>query len=107
MLLVNEQASIGDIRETLALPASTATHVIDRLCDCRYARREAGFDRRVIFVRLTGAGEEVARMVVETIVELDREIYATAETASGDIIRLVDAIELLASRERRLRIRRR
>jgi hypothetical protein len=46
-------------------------------------------------------------MVDETIVELDREIYATAETASGDIIRLVDAIELLASRERRLRIRRR
>ncbi|MDQ2964794.1 MAG: hypothetical protein M3R57_02985 [Chloroflexota bacterium] len=107
MLLVNEKASIGDIRETLALPASTATHVIDRLCDRRYARREAGFDRRVIFVRLTGVGEEVARMVDETIRELDREIYATAETASGDIIRLVDAIELLASRERRLRIRRR
>ena len=55
MLLINEKASIGDIRETLALPPSTATHAIDRLCDRRYARREAGFDRRVVFVRLNGA----------------------------------------------------
>ena len=46
-------------------------------------------------------------MVDETIAELDREIYATGETVSGDISRLVDAIELLASRERRLRIRHR
>lgn len=46
-------------------------------------------------------------MVDETIVELDREIYATAETDPGDVIRVVDAIESLACRERRLRIRRR
>ena len=107
MLLINEKASIGDIRETLALPPSTATHVIDRLCDRRYARREAGFDRRVVFVRLNGVGAHVAQVVDETILELDREIYATAETGPEDVIRVVDTIELLATRERRLRIRRR
>ncbi|MGZ8502634.1 MAG: hypothetical protein ACXWWR_08265 [Candidatus Limnocylindrales bacterium] len=61
----------------------------------------------MIYVRLTGVGAEAARMVDETIVELDREIYATAETDPGDVIRVVDAIESLACRERRLRIRRR
>jgi DNA-binding MarR family transcriptional regulator len=107
MLRINRNPTVGDVRETLALPSSTATHVIDRLCDRGYARREVGFDRRVILVRVSGVGAEVARMVDETIAELDREIFATVETDPGDVTRVVDAIELLATRERRLAIRRR
>lgn len=105
MLLVNSNPSIGELREALALPPSTATHVIDRLCNRRYARREGGFDRRVTFVRLSGVGAEVARMVDETVTELDREILTTAGSDPAPLAQVVDAIVLLASRERRLRIR--
>jgi DNA-binding MarR family transcriptional regulator len=104
-LLINRNPSIGDLREALALPASTATHVIDRLCDRGCVRRETGFDRRVVFVRLSGVGAEVARMVRETITALDREVYATADAQPRHLTSVVDAIELLASRERRLAIR--
>jgi DNA-binding MarR family transcriptional regulator len=106
-ILLNRNASLGDVRERLALPASTATHVLDRLCGRGYARRATAFDdRRVAMVSLTGPGKEVGRMVDEAILALDRQILTTAGVSGDEVTRVVDAIESLAIQERRLRIRR-
>jgi DNA-binding MarR family transcriptional regulator len=104
--LINRSATIGTIREALALRASTAGYLVGRLCDRGYARREVGFDRRFAIVRLTGPGTQVAKMVDAAVMELDREVQDEADQNAATVTRIVDAIELLAWRERRLRVRR-
>jgi hypothetical protein len=63
-------------------------------------------DRRFAIVRLTGTGSQVARMVDAAVRELDREIQDEGDQNAFAVTKIVDVIELLAWRERRLRLRR-
>jgi DNA-binding MarR family transcriptional regulator len=102
----NRNPTVGAIRATLALPASTSTQVVDRLCVKGLTRREtAQDDRRLAIVRLTSLGKQVAGIVVETARAIDTEVRSTAGTDASDVTRVADAIELLAWRERRARLR--
>jgi DNA-binding MarR family transcriptional regulator len=102
----NPNPTVGAIRAALALPASTSTQVVDRLCAKDLARREAARDdRRHAIVRLTSLGKHVAGIVVETARAIDDEVQSTAGTDASDVTRIADAIELLAWRERRMRLR--
>lgn len=51
------------------------------------------------------APEAVVEMVASAVSELDGEIVSIAETDLVSVTRAVDAIELMASQERRLRLR--
>jgi DNA-binding MarR family transcriptional regulator len=105
-VLINQTATIGTIREALALRASTAGYLVGRLCERGYAQREVGMDRRFAIVRLTGSGSQVARMVDAAVRELDREVQDEGDQNAFAVTKIVDAIERLAWRERRLRLRR-
>jgi DNA-binding MarR family transcriptional regulator len=103
---VNRAAAVGELARALALRASTAGYVVGRLAERGYVRRDIDFsDRRVVVVRLAGPGPTVAEMVAAAVSELDSEIASIAEADLATVTRTVDAIELLASRERRLRLR--
>jgi DNA-binding MarR family transcriptional regulator len=105
-VLLNPTTPVGAIRSTLALPASTATEAVDRLCARGYARREGSpFDRRLAIVRLTGPGKQAAKIVDAAIAQIDAEILAEADTSATTVTKVADAIELLAWRERRMRLR--
>jgi DNA-binding MarR family transcriptional regulator len=105
-VLVNRAATVGAIRQALALRASTAGSLVGRLAERGYVRRDADpSDRRAVVVRLTGPGTTIAEMVAAAVSELDGEIASIAETDLSSVTRAVDAIELMASRERRLRLR--
>lgn len=105
-ILVNRAATVGAIRQALALRASTAGYVVGRLAERGYVRRDADpSDRRVVVVRLTGPGTTIAEMVATAVSELDGEIASVAEIDLASVTRIVDAIELMASREQRRRLR--
>jgi DNA-binding MarR family transcriptional regulator len=105
-VILNPSVTVGGLATMLALRASSASYLVDRLVSERFAVRESSpFDRRIALVRLTGLGDQAARMVDTAIRELEREILAIAETDADAISGVVDGIELLASRERRLRLR--
>jgi len=105
-ILLNRNPTVGAIRAALALPASTSTEIVNRLCANGFAHRESTpFDRRLAVVQLSGPGSEVARMVDAAVIALDSEIQAEADTHASAVTKVVDAIELLAWRERRLRLR--
>lgn len=104
---LNRALSAGDIRDSFALPPSSVTRVVDRLTECRLARRDADVeDGRLVMVRLTGPGKTVADMVDDAVRELEREISEQAGSAVSGIDTVVDAIELIGQRDRGLRRRR-
>lgn len=105
-VLINRAATPGTIRKALALPAATAGYVVGRLVERGYAIRGSDpSDGRVTVVRLTGPGSTVARLVSTAVGELDTEIASVADVNPYSVTQVVDAIELLAWRERRMRLR--
>ena len=105
-LMLNRNPTVGHIRSSLALPASTATAVVDRLVEKGFARRDADYlDRRLAVVHLAGPGGQVARMVDAAVVELEQEIVSEAHVSRVEVARVVDGIELVATRDRRMRLR--
>jgi hypothetical protein len=84
----------------------------DRIEETRLNALEAVVVRTVLVnraatvgVRLTGPGTTIAEMVATAVSELDGEIASVAEIDLASVTRIVDAIELMASRERRHRLR--
>ncbi len=60
--------SMGEIASHTALPAPTATRVVDRLVDARLAYRSTDpLDRRRVLVHLAGAGREVVERVCGSV----------------------------------------
>jgi DNA-binding MarR family transcriptional regulator len=105
-VLINRAVTPGTLREALALRASTASYIVGRLEAKGYAVRvPAAADARFALVRLTGPGESAAAIVSTAITELDAEIASVAQVNSYAVTQVVDAIEALASRERRMRLR--
>lgn len=107
ILALNRNVPIGAIAEALGLAASTDTYVVDRLCQGGLITRDFGSpDRRLAVVRLTVPGQEAARLVIRAMRDLDKEIVDVAGTTAEHVSLIVDAVELLASRERKMRHRR-
>ncbi len=103
---LNPSVTVGAIGGLLAVRASTASYIVDRLVDRQYAVRDwSDIDGRIALVRLTAVGAQAAKIVDAGIRELDREILSLAGTNAQPVDRVVDAIELLAWRDRRRRLR--
>jgi DNA-binding MarR family transcriptional regulator len=106
MVLINRIVTVGAARSALALPFSTATEATRRLVEDGYATRQGHpDDRRLTVIRLTPVGRQVAQTVDATIRGLEAEILSEAHSDRRAIGQVVDAIELLAMRDRRTRLR--
>jgi DNA-binding MarR family transcriptional regulator len=88
--------SMGEIASYTALPAPTATRVVDRLVASGLAyRRTDSVDRRRVLVHLAGAGRAVVERVCGNVERRAGEALGASHTAER--ARLTELLESLAS----------
>jgi DNA-binding MarR family transcriptional regulator len=94
MLARSGGRSMGEIASHTALPAPTATRVVDRLVDAQLAfRRNDPVDRRRVLVHLSAEGRGVVERVCGSV---ERKAEA-AIGASPERAQLAELLEVLAA----------
>ncbi|MCX6463018.1 MAG: MarR family transcriptional regulator [Pseudonocardiales bacterium] len=87
--------SMGEIASHTALPAPTATRVVDRLVEANLAfRRTDPVDRRRVLVHLAGGGRTVVERVCGTVERRVGDAIGAAHTPERE--QLADLLEALA-----------
>lgn len=89
--------SMGEIASHTALPAPTATRVVDRLVAARLAYRQTdAIDRRRVLVHLAADGREVVERVCRRVERSAGELLGTSPGHGRE--NLADLLGALASR---------
>ena len=99
-----ETVTMGQIGELTDLPTSSLTALVDRLVDRDLVGRDDHpGDRRVVLVRLTAAGQALARRIMAATIAISAELMHGIDTATivrvtRDLQRLLTAYSDYATR---------
>lgn len=89
--------SMGEIASHTALPAPTATRVVDRLVSARLAYRQTdAVDRRRVLVHLAADGREVVERVCRRVERSVGDLLGSSHSAERES--LADLLDALAAR---------